>query len=69
MPSRTKLAGVSPGCTRDEMKMVGLSNLKGLVVGSPCASGNNPSINASLSSIIFVLSEKVIISIGLRSLL
>lgn len=30
MPSRTNDAGVSPGCTLEEMKIVGLSNIKGL---------------------------------------
>jgi hypothetical protein len=38
MPSRTNDAGVSPGCTLEEMKIVGLSKIKGLESGSPLAS-------------------------------
>ena len=38
MPSRTNDAGVSPGCTLEEMKIVGFSNMKGLESGSPLAS-------------------------------
>jgi hypothetical protein len=49
MPFRTKEAGVSPGWTLEERKIVGLSNLKGLVVLSPYASGKRPSIKSSLS--------------------
>ena len=49
MPLRTKEAGVSPGWTLEERKIVGLSNLKGLVFLSPSASGKRPSINSSLS--------------------
>jgi len=49
MPFRTKEAGVSPGWTLEERKIVGLSNLKGLVFLSPYASGKRPSIKSSLS--------------------
>ena len=31
MPDRTNEAGVSPGCTLLDIKIVGLSNLNGLV--------------------------------------
>ena len=69
MPSSTNEAGVSPGCTLDEMNTVGLLNLKGRFSGLPCAFGNSPSMSSSLSANIFVFAEKVTISIGLRSLL
>jgi len=29
IPSKTNEAGVSPGCTQDDIKIVGLSNIKG----------------------------------------
>jgi hypothetical protein len=62
IPSITKEAGVSPGWTLDEIKIVGLSNLKGRVDGSPFASGKSPSIRSSLSSVILSLAVKVMSS-------
>jgi len=69
IPSKTKDAGVSPGCTLDEMNIVGLSNISGLDSGDYSLSGNSPSITGSLSSVIFDFAVIVIISIGRFSLL
>lgn len=50
MPSKTKEAGVSPGWTLLEMKIVGLSKTKGLVSQFP--SGKRPWISGSLRLIL-----------------
>lgn len=69
IPSSTNDAGVSPGCTLEETNIVGLSKIKGLESDYFSLSGNNPSINASLSSVILDLPVMVSISMGLFSLL
>ena len=58
MPFSTKEAGVSPGWTLEERKMVGLSNLYGLVSLSPFASGKSPSISSSFSDVMSRLEKE-----------
>jgi len=60
IPLSTKEAGVSPGCTLEVIKIVGLSNLKGLYSFFKLFSGNSPSISSSLSVFFFEWSDIVI---------
>ena len=66
MPSKTKEAGVSPGCTRLEINIVGFSNLKGRLFFSSVSeySGKRPYITSSLSSHMLFLPVNVSNSMG-----